>query len=156
MKGGAASGVVYPGAVLELSKRYRFANVGGTSAGAVAAALAAAAEFGRQRSGRLELGGVEEIIEQLAQPQGVELDRAIDALQRAEPGPKRQLPETPDPEPDRDHDHDHRAQPDRNAQPPALAAPAQPPEHRRGASRFERLATRIESARSGRIGGHQV
>src|SRR5450631_4378047 len=68
MKGGAASGVVYPGAVLELSKKYRFEQVGGTSAGAVAAALAAAAEFGRQRSGRLELGGVEEIIGQLAEP----------------------------------------------------------------------------------------
>jgi hypothetical protein len=37
MKGGITSGIVYPGAVLELSKEYEFANIGGTSAGAIAA-----------------------------------------------------------------------------------------------------------------------
>ncbi|MGB6519619.1 MAG: patatin-like phospholipase family protein, partial [Candidatus Cybelea sp.] len=41
MKGGIASGVVYPGAVYELSKTYRFRNIGGTSAGAIAATLTA-------------------------------------------------------------------------------------------------------------------
>jgi hypothetical protein len=48
MKGGIASGVVYPGAVHELSKTYRFRNIGGTSAGAIAATLTAAAEYCRQ------------------------------------------------------------------------------------------------------------
>jgi Patatin-like phospholipase len=48
MKGGVASGVVYPGAILALAKRYRFRNVGGTSAGAIAAAVTAAAELGRR------------------------------------------------------------------------------------------------------------
>lgn len=48
MKGGVTSGVVYPGAVAELSKKYRFRNIGGASAGAIAAALTAAAEYGRQ------------------------------------------------------------------------------------------------------------
>jgi predicted acylesterase/phospholipase RssA len=47
MKGGITSGVVYPLAAVELSKEYRFANVGGTSAGAIAAAAVAAAEVGR-------------------------------------------------------------------------------------------------------------
>jgi predicted acylesterase/phospholipase RssA len=47
MKGGITSGVVYPLALVELSRKYRFANIGGTSAGAIAAAAAAAAEFGR-------------------------------------------------------------------------------------------------------------
>ena len=47
MKGGITSGVVYPLALVELSKKYRFANIGGTSAGAIAAAAAAAAEYGR-------------------------------------------------------------------------------------------------------------
>lgn len=47
MKGGITSGVVYPGAVARLSKQYRFPNIGGTSAGAIAAAAAAAAEFRR-------------------------------------------------------------------------------------------------------------
>jgi predicted acylesterase/phospholipase RssA len=50
MKGGITSGVVYPLAITELSRRYLFRNIGGTSAGAVAAVVSAAAEFGR-RSG---------------------------------------------------------------------------------------------------------
>ncbi|WP_374453049.1 patatin-like phospholipase family protein [Phenylobacterium sp.] len=48
MKGGVTSGVVYPYAILELAKVYRFRSIGGTSAGAIAAAFAAAAEYGRQ------------------------------------------------------------------------------------------------------------
>jgi hypothetical protein len=48
MKGGITSGVVYPSAVLTLSRTYRFRNVGGASVGAIAAAVTAAAEFGRQ------------------------------------------------------------------------------------------------------------
>jgi predicted acylesterase/phospholipase RssA len=47
MKGGITSGVLYPLAVCELATRYRLRNVGGTSAGAIAAAAAAAAEHGR-------------------------------------------------------------------------------------------------------------
>jgi predicted acylesterase/phospholipase RssA len=47
MKGGITSGVVYPGAVLELAKTYRFRSIGGASAGAIAAAVVAAAEFKR-------------------------------------------------------------------------------------------------------------
>lgn len=48
LKGGITSGVVYPGVVSELRKTYRFRNIGGTSAGAIAAAATAAAEVGRQ------------------------------------------------------------------------------------------------------------
>ncbi len=47
IKGGITSGGVYPRAVLALSKKYRLMNIGGASAGAIAAAGAAAAEFGR-------------------------------------------------------------------------------------------------------------
>ena len=47
MKGGITSGVVYPLAVVELAKTYRFRNIGGTSTGAIAAAATAAAELGR-------------------------------------------------------------------------------------------------------------
>ncbi len=47
MKGGITSGVVYPLAACELSKAFRFKNIGGTSAGAIAAAATAAAELGR-------------------------------------------------------------------------------------------------------------
>jgi len=48
MKGGITSGVVYPLAACELATRFKFRNVGGTSAGAIAAAAAAAAECGRE------------------------------------------------------------------------------------------------------------
>ncbi|HEX7833484.1 MAG TPA: patatin-like phospholipase family protein [Thermoanaerobaculia bacterium] len=48
MKGGITSGIVYPRAVAELAKEFRFVNIGGTSAGAIAAALTAAAEHRRQ------------------------------------------------------------------------------------------------------------
>jgi predicted acylesterase/phospholipase RssA len=64
MKGGITSGVVYPLAVCELAKEYAFRNVGGSSAGGIAAAFAAAAETARASGGfnRLaelpaELGG---------------------------------------------------------------------------------------------------
>jgi len=49
MKGGITSGIVYPNAVLSLARDYRFKNIGGTSAGAIAAAVAAAAAFGDRR-----------------------------------------------------------------------------------------------------------
>jgi hypothetical protein len=49
MKGGITSGVVYPYAVLEIAAKYRLRSIGGTSAGAIAAAFAAAAEYGRQQ-----------------------------------------------------------------------------------------------------------
>lgn len=51
MKGGITSGVVYPLAVCELGRRYRFRAIGGSSAGAIAAAFAAAAEHGRDAGG---------------------------------------------------------------------------------------------------------
>jgi hypothetical protein len=46
MKGGITSGVIYPRLVSELSKTYTFRNIGGTSAGAIAAGAAAAAQLG--------------------------------------------------------------------------------------------------------------
>ncbi len=51
MKGGITSGVIYPRALVELAKNYRFRGMGGSSAGAIGAALGAAAEFGRSRGG---------------------------------------------------------------------------------------------------------
>ena len=47
MKGGITSGIVFPTAVAQLSTQYRFRHIGGTSAGAIAAAGAAAAEYRR-------------------------------------------------------------------------------------------------------------
>lgn len=48
MQGGITSGIVYPSAIGELAQTYRFCSIGGASAGAIAAALTAAAEYKRQ------------------------------------------------------------------------------------------------------------
>lgn len=50
MKGGVTSGVIFPGSIAEFATVYRFEQLGGTSAGAIAAALAAAAEYRRRES----------------------------------------------------------------------------------------------------------
>ena len=47
LKGGITSGIVYPSALSMLATHYRLRSIGGTSAGAIAAAAAAAAEYGR-------------------------------------------------------------------------------------------------------------
>ncbi len=54
MKGGIASGLVYPSAIRRLAQTYRFRSIGGSSAGAIGAAAAAAAEFRRQETGSEE------------------------------------------------------------------------------------------------------
>jgi Patatin-like phospholipase len=48
LKGGITSGVVYPRLIARLAQDYQFKCIGGTSAGAIAAAGCAAAELGRQ------------------------------------------------------------------------------------------------------------
>jgi predicted acylesterase/phospholipase RssA len=51
MEGGITSGIVYPRAIVRLASQYNFRNIGGTSAGAIAAAATAAAEYQRQTKG---------------------------------------------------------------------------------------------------------
>lgn len=51
MKGGITSGIVYPGFIAELARHFRLKNIGGTSAGAIAAIAAAAAEYRRRQAG---------------------------------------------------------------------------------------------------------
>jgi hypothetical protein len=67
MRGGVTSGAVYPSALWEISKHYKLRNVGGASAGAIAAVGAAACEYGRREDpaafGRL-LKVVREITEE--------------------------------------------------------------------------------------------
>lgn len=58
MKGGVTSGIVYPPAVLVLAKQYRFCSIGGASAGAIAAAITAAAEYARETGGFTRLQAV--------------------------------------------------------------------------------------------------
>ncbi len=51
MKGGVTSGLVYPPALCRLATCYALKNIGGTSVGALAASLAAAAEYRRRQTG---------------------------------------------------------------------------------------------------------
>lgn len=46
MRGGITSGIVYPKAVAELARTFTFRSIGGTSAGAIAAVITAAAQYG--------------------------------------------------------------------------------------------------------------
>ncbi|MDX3911713.1 MAG: patatin-like phospholipase family protein [Sphingobium sp.] len=64
MKGGITSGVVYPKMITTLAKKYNFRNIGGASAGAIAAGVAAAAEYARimGRSGEgVGMDGVDQL-----------------------------------------------------------------------------------------------
>ncbi len=62
MKGGVTSGVVYPLAIVELHQKYRIKSVGGTSAGALAAAIVAAAEYARASGGYERIAALPEEI----------------------------------------------------------------------------------------------
>jgi predicted acylesterase/phospholipase RssA len=84
MKGGITSGVVYPKALTEIAKTYRLRQIGGTSAGAIAAAFAAAAEFRRQQEikrGGDPMAGFLEIEERAK-----ELGGAMNAMFQPAPG----------------------------------------------------------------------
>lgn len=60
MRGGITSGVIYPRAITEFAKTYRFRGIGGASAGAIGAAFAAAAELGRETGGFEKLDKIPE------------------------------------------------------------------------------------------------
>lgn len=68
MKGGITSGVVYPRLVAELATRYRFKNIGGSSAGAIAAGACAAAEYGRSQGHPGAFAQLGELPQQLGEP----------------------------------------------------------------------------------------
>ncbi|WP_205472388.1 hypothetical protein [Nocardioides sp. SYSU D00038] len=51
LKGGVTSGIVYPPAIVEIARDHRLRSVGGSSAGAIGAVAAAAAELGRETGG---------------------------------------------------------------------------------------------------------
>jgi predicted acylesterase/phospholipase RssA len=68
MKGGITSGVVYPLAVCRLATTYTLRQIGGTSAGAIAAATAAAAEYGREAGGFVKLAALPTWLAEPASP----------------------------------------------------------------------------------------
>jgi hypothetical protein len=74
MKGGITSGVIYPPAIVALREQYRFKHIGGASAGAIAAAIAAAAEYGTQAptNGRGGFAELDSLATELAAPDFIE------------------------------------------------------------------------------------
>nr|WP_228028697.1 patatin-like phospholipase family protein [Donghicola mangrovi] len=85
MKGGTTSGVVYPPAIALLGKHFRLRSVGGTSAGAMAATVAAAAEYRRQTSdGRTDASGFA-MVEALSSELGDNLTRFLQPSKDMEP-----------------------------------------------------------------------
>jgi len=84
MKGGVTSGVVFPLAICGLAEQYRFFNIGGTSAGAIAAVMTAAAEYRRQCSdGKRSIQGFDRIA---ATP--TQLGKDLLSMFQAAPGTK--------------------------------------------------------------------
>ena len=73
MKGGITSGVIYPKLISQLAAKYTFKNIGGTSAGAIAAGGCAAAEYGRSHGNGeafRDLEGLPEFLSKKTEPSG--------------------------------------------------------------------------------------
>ena len=68
LTGGVASGVVYPWAIIELARHFRFHSIAGTSVGAIAACLAAAAEYGRRTGFGDSFEAIRRVPASLAEP----------------------------------------------------------------------------------------
>ena len=68
LTGGVASGVVYPWAIIELARHFRFHSIAGTSVGAIAACLAAAAEYGRRTGFADSFEAIRRVPASLAEP----------------------------------------------------------------------------------------
>ncbi|WP_394616252.1 patatin [Lentzea sp. JNUCC 0626] len=81
MRGGTTSGVVYPLAVASLARHYEFKQIGGASAGAIAAGFTAAAERGRAAGGFDKLAG---LIDWFTSGSGAERWRMAQLFQPAE------------------------------------------------------------------------
>ena len=84
LTGGVTSGVIYPSVAVELARVYRFKSIAGTSAGAMAAALVAAAEY-RRRTGSAE--GFH-LLSKVPQLLGQEIDGQTRLLSLFQPTPK--------------------------------------------------------------------
>ena len=82
LTGGLTDGVIYPWAALDLARRYRFKNIGGSSVGAMAAALVAAAEYGRRRGNDI---GFNEVLRRLPEKLSQTVDGRTKLLRLFQP-----------------------------------------------------------------------
>ncbi len=72
MKGGITSGVIYPKLIARLASKYAFRNIGGTSAGAIAAGACAAAEYARRQGKPQSFDTLKELPDLLSKSTGDE------------------------------------------------------------------------------------
>ena len=70
MRGGITSGIVYPRAIAKLAETYTFRSIGGTSAGAIAAAATATGTLGVRQGNDPFQGRFKELPEELAKEVG--------------------------------------------------------------------------------------
>lgn len=69
MKGGITSGVLYPAAIQEIGEKFHLVGIGGTSAGAIASCVAAAAEYRRRQTGSADgFNMLGKVADDMAQP----------------------------------------------------------------------------------------
>ncbi len=89
MEGGITSGIVYPPAVFELSRYYRFQSISGSSIGAFAAALTAAAEWRRRHGSNAGFDEVKKVPDTLAQKLGNSQRTLLERLFNPQPRTER-------------------------------------------------------------------
>lgn len=87
LTGGVTSGVLYPAAVCELARHYRFHALGGTSVGAIAAAITAAAEYQRRLGSDAGFDVLGRVPGTLAEPVAAPRGRVREVTQGIEPAP---------------------------------------------------------------------
>ncbi|WP_179953928.1 patatin-like phospholipase family protein [Denitrobaculum tricleocarpae] len=85
MKGGITSGVVYPHAIAEIAEEYRLHNLGGTSAGAIGAVMASAAEYRRQDPDNLGTKAGFDEIRELSRELGQDMRSLFQASPQLQP-----------------------------------------------------------------------
>jgi hypothetical protein len=66
MKGGITSGILYPPAICQIAEGFDLVGIAGTSAGAIAACTAAAAEYRRRRGSAVGFEMLEKLSTDLA------------------------------------------------------------------------------------------
>ncbi|MEY2653751.1 MAG: hypothetical protein RLZZ524_779, partial [Pseudomonadota bacterium] len=87
LTGGVVSGVLYPAAIGELARHYRFHALGGTSVGAIAAAITAAAEYQRRLGSDAGFDVLARLPANLAEPVPSPQGRVREVTRGIEPQP---------------------------------------------------------------------
>lgn len=87
MKGGITSGIIYPPLTARLAQHYRFKNIGGTSAGAIAAVATAAAEYRRRQDDNAGMKAFEKLSKLPDELAATQPDNSTKLLSLFQPAP---------------------------------------------------------------------